>query len=155
MLCQGMSRSAALVVALLGCNLSNSFQNFKQCVRRLEGLQLERLWTRYVMEKFNLPSDQAHTYVLTRRHCISINEGFRNQIRHQAWLSKRRFFIETDSFHALTRTHGTCEPREYEMLHRVGSSFMSRGHPCVWSMSTSEFILQMSSDLDLDWFESR
>ncbi|CAJ1341446.1 unnamed protein product [Effrenium voratum] len=43
----------------------------------------------YVMERFNLPSDQAHTYVLTRRHCISINEGFRNQIR------------------------------EYEMLHRV------------------------------------
>ena len=37
------------------------------------------------MEKFNLPSDQAHTYVLTRRHCISINEGFRNQIRRLGW----------------------------------------------------------------------
>eukprot|EP00930_Biecheleria_cincta_P000233 TRINITY_DN10048_c0_g1_i4.p1 TRINITY_DN10048_c0_g1~~TRINITY_DN10048_c0_g1_i4.p1 ORF type:complete len:143 (+),score=18.48 TRINITY_DN10048_c0_g1_i4:22-450(+) len=42
----------------------------------------------YVMEKFNLPSDQAHTYVLTRRHCISINEGFRNQIREYEMLHK-------------------------------------------------------------------
>mmetsp|Transcript_43138 Transcript_43138/g.93998 ORF Transcript_43138/g.93998 Transcript_43138/m.93998 type:complete len:207 (-) Transcript_43138:157-777(-) len=35
----------------------------------------------YVMETFNISSDLAHHYVLTRRHCISVNEGFRNQIR--------------------------------------------------------------------------
>jgi len=49
----------------------------------------------YIMETFNLSSDMAHHYVLTRRHCISINEGFRNQIR------------------------------EYEMLHRVQSQITS------------------------------
>uniref|UniRef100_A0A7S1LRF8 Protein-serine/threonine phosphatase n=1 Tax=Alexandrium catenella TaxID=2925 RepID=A0A7S1LRF8_ALECA len=49
----------------------------------------------YIMETFNLSSDLAHHYVLTRRHCISINEGFRNQIR------------------------------EYEMLHKVQSRFNS------------------------------
>jgi len=49
----------------------------------------------YIMETFNLSSDLAHHYVLTRRHCISINEGFRNQIR------------------------------EYEMLHKVQSRFSS------------------------------
>mmetsp|Transcript_137438 Transcript_137438/g.293727 ORF Transcript_137438/g.293727 Transcript_137438/m.293727 type:complete len:215 (-) Transcript_137438:46-690(-) len=49
----------------------------------------------YVMETYNLSSDVAHHYVLTRRHCISINEGFRNQIR------------------------------EYEMLHRVQSQINS------------------------------
>lgn len=35
----------------------------------------------YVMETFHLTSHVAHHYVLSRRHCISINEGFRNQIR--------------------------------------------------------------------------
>lgn len=42
----------------------------------------------YVMETFNLTSDLAHHYVLTRRHCISINEGFRNQIREYEMLHK-------------------------------------------------------------------
>jgi serine/threonine/tyrosine-interacting protein len=35
----------------------------------------------YIMQTFSLPADTAHQYVLTRRHCISINEGFRNQLR--------------------------------------------------------------------------
>mmetsp|Transcript_29025 Transcript_29025/g.52870 ORF Transcript_29025/g.52870 Transcript_29025/m.52870 type:complete len:219 (-) Transcript_29025:175-831(-) len=53
----------------------------------------------YVMETFNLTCDLAHHYVLTRRHCISVNEGFRNQIR------------------------------EYEMLHRVKSRINEGGLP--------------------------
>ena len=54
-------------------------------------------WRRYVMEKFNLPSDQAHTYVLTRRHCISINEGFRNQIRYLGtWRHRQHLKKPTD-----------------------------------------------------------
>jgi len=42
----------------------------------------------YVMQRFELTSDLAHHYVLTRRHCISINEGFRNQIREYEMLHK-------------------------------------------------------------------
>mmetsp|Transcript_66247 Transcript_66247/g.175501 ORF Transcript_66247/g.175501 Transcript_66247/m.175501 type:complete len:210 (-) Transcript_66247:191-820(-) len=42
----------------------------------------------YVMESFNLSCDLAHHYVLTRRHCISVNEGFRNQIREYEMLHK-------------------------------------------------------------------
>merc|ERR1712032_349627 len=42
----------------------------------------------YVMETINLSSDLAHHYVLTRRQCISVNEGFRNQIREYEMLHK-------------------------------------------------------------------
>ena len=100
----GMSRSAALVVAFLGCSLMipaimlalchEHYRSWQDVCRECETFLLKLYkcelhsrctvwhWRRYVMEKFNLPSDQAHTYVLTRRHCISINEGFRNQIRY-------------------------------------------------------------------------
>lgn len=35
----------------------------------------------YVMRTFRLDFRRAHQYVLTRRHCISLNEGFENQLR--------------------------------------------------------------------------
>jgi len=54
----------------------------------------------YVMETFNLTSDLAHHYVLTRRHCISINEGFRNQIREYEMLHKVQSQITTGAFSA-------------------------------------------------------
>uniref|UniRef100_A0A0G4IAX9 Uncharacterized protein n=1 Tax=Chromera velia CCMP2878 TaxID=1169474 RepID=A0A0G4IAX9_9ALVE len=55
----------------------------------------------YVMEVFNLPCDQAHHYVLSRRHCISLNEGFKNQLREYEMLFKamrvcQTFEAETD-----------------------------------------------------------
>ena len=71
-------------------------------------------WRRYVMEKFNLPSDQAHTYVLTRRHCISINEGFRNQIRylgtwrHRLHLKKTHRLEVAKSLHTVRAHTHTC-----------------------------------------------
>lgn len=52
----------------------------------------------YVMERFNLSSDMAHHYVLTRRHCISINEGFRNQIREYEMLHKVQSQINSGLF---------------------------------------------------------
>mmetsp|Transcript_80970 Transcript_80970/g.188108 ORF Transcript_80970/g.188108 Transcript_80970/m.188108 type:complete len:209 (-) Transcript_80970:123-749(-) len=52
----------------------------------------------YVMETFNLSSDLAHHYVLTRRHCISINEGFRNQIREYEILHKAQTQVNSGSF---------------------------------------------------------
>mmetsp|Transcript_138990 Transcript_138990/g.432391 ORF Transcript_138990/g.432391 Transcript_138990/m.432391 type:complete len:211 (+) Transcript_138990:111-743(+) len=52
----------------------------------------------YIMETFNLSSDLAHHYVLTRRHCISINEGFRNQIREYEMLHKVQSRINSGSF---------------------------------------------------------
>eukprot|EP00397_Hematodinium_sp_SG-2012_P014072 GEMP01014301.1.p1 GENE.GEMP01014301.1~~GEMP01014301.1.p1 ORF type:complete len:214 (+),score=26.53 GEMP01014301.1:27-668(+) len=35
----------------------------------------------YVMRTFHLDFRRAHQYVLTRRHCISLNDGFENQLR--------------------------------------------------------------------------
>mmetsp|Transcript_16898 Transcript_16898/g.36365 ORF Transcript_16898/g.36365 Transcript_16898/m.36365 type:complete len:211 (-) Transcript_16898:26-658(-) len=52
----------------------------------------------YVMERFNLTSDQAHHYVLQRRHCISINEGFRNQIREYEMLQKVQNQFDSGAF---------------------------------------------------------
>mmetsp|Transcript_25792 Transcript_25792/g.58756 ORF Transcript_25792/g.58756 Transcript_25792/m.58756 type:complete len:202 (+) Transcript_25792:103-708(+) len=52
----------------------------------------------YVMETFNLSADLAHHYVLTRRHCISINDGFRNQIREYEMLHKVQSQINSGSF---------------------------------------------------------
>ena len=74
---------------------------------------------RYVMEKFNLPSDQAHTYVLTRRHCISINEGFRNQIRRLGLRCEVRAACICLLSIVLSYSSASLQLREYEMLHRV------------------------------------
>ncbi|CAK9054098.1 Serine/threonine/tyrosine-interacting protein A (Inactive tyrosine-protein phosphatase STYX-A) [Durusdinium trenchii] len=60
----------------------------------------------YVMEKFNLPSDQAHTYVLTRRHCISINEGFRNQIREYEMLHRVQLQVNSGLLPAFGQSAG-------------------------------------------------
>ena len=35
----------------------------------------------YVMHTFSMTADDAHHYVLQRRHCISLNDGFRSQVR--------------------------------------------------------------------------
>ena len=51
----------------------------------------------YVMQTFNLTSDLAHHYVLTRRHCISVNEGFRNQIREYETLYKVRNQVTSEA----------------------------------------------------------
>ncbi|CAE7413332.1 styx-b [Symbiodinium sp. CCMP2456] len=81
----------------------------------------------YVMEKFNLPSDQAHTYVLTRRHCISINEGFRNQIReyemlHRVQLQVNSGMLQPEAFQA--QPHGQKRPAQSLC---VGPVFMGQG----------------------------
>lgn len=60
----------------------------------------------YVMETFNLTSDLAHHYVLTRRHCISINEGFRNQIREYEMLHKVQSQINSGSIGQQAGPHG-------------------------------------------------
>lgn len=60
----------------------------------------------YVMETFNLSSDLAHHYVLTRRHCISVNEGFRNQIREYEMLHKVQAQINSGSFAPNQESHG-------------------------------------------------
>lgn len=61
----------------------------------------------YVMETFDLTSDLAHHYVLSRRHCISINEGFRNQIREYEMLHKVQSQINSGAFNASEGgTHG-------------------------------------------------
>ncbi|CAL1149406.1 unnamed protein product [Cladocopium goreaui] len=71
----------------------------------------------YVMEKFNLPSDQAHTYVLTRRHCISINEGFRNQIREYEMLHRVQLQINSGLLPALGQSAGPQgQKRGLEMM---------------------------------------
>eukprot|EP00435_Cladocopium_sp_Y103_P067267 s207_g29.t1 len=71
----------------------------------------------YVMEKFNLPSDQAHTYVLTRRHCISINEGFRNQIREYEMLHRVQLQINSGLLPALGQSAGPHgQKRGLEMM---------------------------------------
>merc|ERR1719464_1317255 len=57
----------------------------------------------YVMETFNLTSDLAHHYVLTRRHCISINEGFRNQIREYEILHRAQSQVSAGS---VDQSHG-------------------------------------------------
>jgi len=60
----------------------------------------------YVMEKFNLSSDMAHHYVLTRRHCISVNEGFRNQIREYEMLHKVQSQINSGMLGQNQDAHG-------------------------------------------------
>lgn len=60
----------------------------------------------YVMESFNLSSDQAHHYVLTRRHCISVNEGFRNQIREYEMLHKVQSQINAGNLPSTQNVHG-------------------------------------------------
>merc|ERR1719235_2136968 len=60
----------------------------------------------YVMETFNLSSDQAHHYVLTRRHCISVNEGFRNQIREYEMLHKVQSQINAGTLPSTQNVHG-------------------------------------------------
>lgn len=60
----------------------------------------------YVMETFNLSSDLAHHYVLTRRHCISVNEGFRNQIREYEMLHKVQEQINSGSLVPNQGAHG-------------------------------------------------
>mmetsp|Transcript_72835 Transcript_72835/g.201958 ORF Transcript_72835/g.201958 Transcript_72835/m.201958 type:complete len:210 (-) Transcript_72835:160-789(-) len=61
----------------------------------------------YVMERFDLSSDLAHHYVLSRRHCISVNEGFRNQIREYEMLHKVQSQINSGSFAPNQGAHGT------------------------------------------------
>mmetsp|Transcript_134489 Transcript_134489/g.389186 ORF Transcript_134489/g.389186 Transcript_134489/m.389186 type:complete len:210 (+) Transcript_134489:72-701(+) len=67
----------------------------------------------YVMETFNLTSDLAHHYVLTRRHCISINEGFRNQIREYEMLHKVQAQINRGAF-AASQAHPHGQKRTLE-----------------------------------------
>jgi len=61
----------------------------------------------YIMETFNLSSDLAHHYVLTRRHCISVNEGFRNQIREYEMLHKVQAQINSGALQPNQGQHGT------------------------------------------------
>lgn len=60
----------------------------------------------YVMETFNLSSDLSHHYVLTRRHCISVNEGFRNQIREYEMLHKVQEQVNAGSLVPHQGAHG-------------------------------------------------
>mmetsp|Transcript_42493 Transcript_42493/g.98481 ORF Transcript_42493/g.98481 Transcript_42493/m.98481 type:complete len:211 (-) Transcript_42493:236-868(-) len=70
----------------------------------------------YIMETFNLTSDLAHHYVLTRRHCISINEGFRNQIREYEMLHKVQSQVNSGSFErSQTLPHGLKRTLEVPM----------------------------------------
>lgn len=67
----------------------------------------------YVMERFNLSSDLAHHYVLTRRHCISVNEGFRNQIREYETLHKVKEQVNAGSLAASQGSHGQKRALEH------------------------------------------
>eukprot|EP01066_Platyproteum_vivax_P000058 Platyproteum_vivax@DN1008_c0_g1_i1.p1 len=44
----------------------------------------------YIMDKFSLDADKAYSYVLSRRHCVSVNEGFKHQLMDLEKLLKAR-----------------------------------------------------------------
>merc|ERR1719506_2151581 len=71
----------------------------------------------YIMQTFGLPADTAHQYVLTRRHCISINEGFRNQLREYEMMCRVQAQVQQGGLPAQCASHGTkrgYEPGEDE-----------------------------------------
>jgi serine/threonine/tyrosine-interacting protein len=60
----------------------------------------------YVMQTFGLAADTAHQYVLTRRHCISINEGFRNQLREYEMMCRVHAQVQQGVLPAQCVQHG-------------------------------------------------
>ena len=52
----------------------------------------------YVMGTFSISSDVAHHYVLTRRQCVKLNEGFRNQLREYEMLQKVHSQMNSGAF---------------------------------------------------------
>mmetsp|Transcript_5029 Transcript_5029/g.14257 ORF Transcript_5029/g.14257 Transcript_5029/m.14257 type:complete len:209 (+) Transcript_5029:105-731(+) len=80
----------------------------------------------YVMETFNLTSDLAHHYVLTRRHCISINEGFRNQIREYEMLHKVQAQINSGALAASQAyPHGQKRSLEHTPESEAGAAMVA------------------------------
>ena len=58
----------------------------------------------YIMHTFSMTAEEAHHYVLQRRHCISLNDGFRSQVREYEVILKVKCF---SSFSVKT-VSGSC-----------------------------------------------